>query len=102
MELMGESKATKWLPHNFTTDLPLDNDSAARMLLFSAQSKISLKQYRESKIIKYVKIMASPNSCESCKKLNGNRYKIDEAQELPNPNCTYELGCRCLYSACID
>ena len=84
---------------NLETGLSMDNDSAARMLLFSAEHKQKLKQYSESGFVKYVGILATANSCESCKKLEGKRYKLNEAPILPNPSCTHELGCRCVYLA---
>lgn len=102
MLLWGESTATKWLPTDFETGLSMDNDSAARMLLFNSQNKETLKQYGESGVVQYVEILATPNSCESCKKLQGKRYKVNEAPKLPNPNCTHELGCRCVYLPCVD
>jgi hypothetical protein len=102
MELGGENTASKWLPPNFETGLSIDNDSAARMLLFNSQHKETLKQYGESGAVQYVEILATPNSCESCKKLQGKRYKLSEAPKLPNPNCTHELGCRCVYLPCVD
>ncbi len=102
MELWGENTASKWLPANFETGLSIDNDSAARMLLFNSQHKETLKQYGESGVIQYVEILATPNSCESCKKLQGKRYKLNEAPKLPNPSCTHELGCRCVYLPCVD
>lgn len=104
MELWGENTASKWLPPNFETGLSIDNDSAARMLLFNSQNKETLKQYGESGVAQYVEILAAndPNTCESCKKLQGKRYKLSEAPKLPNPNCTYKLGCRCIYLPCVD
>ena len=92
----------KWLPANFETGLSIDNDTAARMLLFNSQHKQTLKQYSKSKVVQYVEILATPNSCESCKKLEGKRYKSNEVPTLPNPNCTHELGCRCVYLPCAD
>jgi hypothetical protein len=63
MALWGENKASKWLPPNFKTGLSMDNDSAARMLLFNSQHKETLKQYGESKVVQYVEILATPESC---------------------------------------
>lgn len=103
MELWGENTASKWLPPNFETGSSIDNDSAARMLLFNSQHKETLKGYAESGV-QYVEILAAndSNSCESCKKLSGQRFKLGRVPELPNPNCTYKLGCRCVYLPCVD
>ena len=96
LELLGTNSDTKWLPPNFETGLTIDNDSAARMLLFNAMSIIHLKQYKDSGL-KYVEVLGAPNSCPFCKNIVGKRYALNEAPTLPNPSCTHELGCRCVY-----
>lgn len=96
MLLWGENKATRWIPKDFETGLSMDTDVAARMLLFHAQSIATLIQFKEMGI-KYVEVLGTPDSCESCKKIVGKRYKLSEVPKLPNPNCTHELGCRCVY-----
>jgi SAP domain len=101
LELLGTNSATKRLPPNFETGLTIDNDSAARMLLFNAMSIIHLKQYKESSL-KYVEVLGATTSCSFCKNIAGKRYAINEAPTLPNPKCTHELGCRCVYLPCID
>lgn len=101
MLLWGESKATRWIPKDFETGLSMYNDVAARMLLFNAQSIATLKQFRESGV-KYIEVLGTSDSCESCKKMTGKRYKLSEAPTLPNPNCTHEMGCRCVHLACVD
>ena len=101
MELWGENMASKWLPTNFKTGLSINNDSAARMLLFNSENIATLKQYGENGV-KYVEVSAAPDSCESCKKLQGKRYRVDKAPKLPNPNCTHKVGCRCMYLPCVD
>jgi hypothetical protein len=102
MEIWGENTASKWLPASFETGLSINNDNAARMLLFNSRNKETLKQYSESGVVQYVEILATPESCESCKMLESKRYKVSEAPKLPNPNCTHELGCRCVYLPCVD
>ncbi|MHB0987826.1 MAG: hypothetical protein ACYC3P_04060 [Bellilinea sp.] len=59
----------------------------------------SLKNYFEnSDVIKGVQILASSDSCSECKKLTGITYLLSEKiPELPHPNCTHEMGCRCTY-----
>jgi hypothetical protein len=96
MLLWGENRAAKWLPSDFETNIRLDKDTAARMFLFNAQSIASLKQFREMGV-KYVEVSGTPDSCESCKKTSGKRFKLTEAPILPNPDCTHEMGCRCVY-----
>lgn len=96
MFLWGENRATKWIPRDFETGLSMDTDAAARMFLFSAQSIVTLKQYKEMGV-KYVEVLVTPGSCESCKKIAGKTYNLNEAPTLPNPNCTHEMGCRCVH-----
>lgn len=95
MALWGENKAKKWLPVNFETGLPFDNDTTARMFLFHAVHRATLERYH-SEGLEHVEILAAPDSCESCGKLAGT-YKLNEAPELPNPNCTGKMGCRCTF-----
>ena len=102
MELWGTNTAMKWLPDNFETGLSIDNDSAARMFLFQAGHQAQLESYRKDGVSPYVEILATSESCDSCKKLEGKRYKLSNAPELPNPNCTHKMGCRCIYLPCVD
>ena len=103
MELWGINSPEKWLPDNFETGLSLDNDAAARMFLFHAESRANLEGYRDAGATE-VEFSTAQNDtvCDSCNELNGKRYKLDEAPELPNPNCTNEMGCRCVYLPCVD
>jgi hypothetical protein len=96
MLLWGTSKATKWIPADFETDLSMDADVAARMLLFNAQSIVTLKQFKEMGI-ECVDVLGTRDSCESCKEIAGKIYRLSEAPTLPNPNCTHEMGCRCAH-----
>jgi len=98
MLLWGENKATEWIPRDLETGLSMDTAVAARMLLFNAQSIATLKQFKEMGI-KYVEVLGTPDSCESCKKIAGKIYTLSEAPTLPNPNCTHEMGCRCVHLA---
>lgn len=96
MALWGENKAKKWLPDDFETGLSFDSDTTVRMFNFQAVHKGTLEGYRKSGV-EYVEVLTAPDSCESCKKLAGKHYKLDEAPELPNPNCTDKMGCRCCF-----
>ena len=101
MALWGTNMAKKWLPANFETGMSFDNDTAARMFLFPALRRAALEDYRKSGL-QYVQILTTPESCNSCKKLEGKRYILSNVPELPNPNCTDEMGCRCVYAPCVD
>ena len=95
MQLWGEKEANRWLPDNFETGLAFDENVATRMVLYRAQNSIRVKEYFEAGVVKYIEILACPDSCESCKKLAAKRYKLNEVPDLPNEKCTHELGCRC-------
>lgn len=101
MTLWGENKAKQWLPANFETGLSYDCETVVRMFVFQATHKGTLERYRKSGV-DYVEILPAPDSCESCKKLAGKRFKLNEAPELPNPSCTHKMGCRCKYLPCVD
>lgn len=101
MFLWGTSRATKWIPADFETGLPMDTEVAARMFLFNAQNIVTLKQFMEMGI-EYVEVLGTPDSCESCKGIGGKIYRLGEAPTLPNPKCTHEMGCRCVHLASID
>jgi hypothetical protein len=96
MALWGENKAKKWLPDDFETGSPFDFETAVRMLNFQAVHKSTLERYRNEGI-EYVEVLPASDSCEFCRKLAGKHYKLAEAPELPNPNCTNKMGCRCCY-----
>jgi hypothetical protein len=96
MTLWGDNMAKKWLPDDFEAGLPFDTDTIARMFLFYALGRADLEQYRKSGL-EYVEVLPALDSCESCKKLAHRHYRLDEAPELPNPNCTHKMGCRCTY-----
>lgn len=96
MALWGENKAKKWLPDDFETGSPFDFETAVRMLNFQAVHKSTLERYRNEGI-EYVEVLPASDSCEFCRKLAGKHYKLAEAPELPNPNCTDKMGCRCCY-----
>jgi hypothetical protein len=94
MHLWGTNQARSWLPDGFETGLIMDNDTAARMILFYASHQRSIAQYRAAGVRK-VEILATDNSCAACKKLAKKKYKINEVPELPYEKCTSEMGCRC-------
>ena len=65
---------------------------------------LSLKGSEQSEVLWGLEILAI--GCDKCKKLQGNKYTIDEALEkmpIPNPNCTHAFTkkgkpfCRCCY-----
>lgn len=100
MALWGTNRAKKWLPDDFETGLPFDSDTTVRMLQFQAVHKDTLERYHSSGV-KYIEVLPVSDSCESCQKMAG-KHKIAEAPELPNPNCTHKMGCRCCYLSVVE
>jgi len=101
MVLWGETKAKKWLPIDYEVGLLIDLDVAVRMVVFSGTHQSTLERYRNEGV-KYVEVLATPDSCESCKKIAGKHYKLNDAPELPNEYCTHKMGCRCRYLPVIE
>lgn len=71
----------------------------ARMLVFYAQNLRSIEEYKESGVVKKIKILSANDqrTCDSCKKINGGVYSLNNALELPHKDCSCLDGCRCTY-----
>lgn len=76
-----------------------------------AAAKMRLMEYKHSGFVKNVTISSGGGGCESCAKLDGKKFSVDEAlrsMPIPNKNCTFVLHdgrkgfCRCMYLAEID
>ncbi len=76
-----------------------DNETCQALLVGYIQSKNSLDNYRNnSDVIAGVQISSGDDSCPECQKLMGKVYKLSEfIPELPHPECTHKMGCRCCY-----
>lgn len=94
MHLLGVDQAESWLPDNFETGLIMDNNTAARMILFHVSHQRSIAQYRAAGV-RRVEILATDDSCPVCKRLAQRKYRLGEVPELPHEQCTSEMGCRC-------
>lgn len=97
MQLWGTNSAQPWLVEDFETGTHLNKDAAARMLIFYASHLRDMKQYKEAGV-KTVRISGvdDTNICAACRKINRIKYKINNVPELPNPQCTSDIGCRCM------
>lgn len=95
MELWGVSTCEKWIPRDFCTDLAIDNNTAARMLMFFAMHRANIDDYKKSGVVKYIEILSSEDPCDTCKKLSKKKYRLNDTPELPHEHCTHEMGCRC-------
>jgi len=85
-----------WLPENFNWNHRLDVDTACNMLNFYAIHQQQLKDiHRERRNYKGVQITSASDSCSNCKKLANKVFDLDHIPELPHPNCTNKMGCRC-------
>lgn len=102
MTLWGTARCRKWLPEGLETGVRLDNDTAARMILFHATHLQNLQSYRQLGVKKVSVSTAGVNSCPICRNMEGKTFSIDRVPELPHPSCTYELGCRCMVVAEFD
>lgn len=77
--------------------------------ILQQSAKMDLLSYRQSEVVKKVEILTcGENSCESCQRLAGKKFTIEEALEkmpIPNKECTFKLYdenrgfCRCCYIA---
>lgn len=96
MQLWGTNRAAPWLSEDFTTGIHLDADSAARMLVFYASHLRVMEQYKEAGV-RTAEVMAVGDNltCSACHAINGKKYRLEAALELPYANCTCEIGCRC-------
>lgn len=74
-------------------------------------AKMRLVEYKQSGIIKKVKVTTVSDSCAECQKLKNQIFTIDEALEkmpIPIRNCTHQIKdgqpgwCRCIYVAEFD
>jgi len=101
MFLWGTSQAGRWRPGDREgTYGRLDADTAARMLVFYAQTKYELSQLADLSRggLKYqVEVSCASDACPTCMRFVGKRYSLARAPELPHPRCTHEMGCRCMY-----
>lgn len=97
VKLWGSTKERKWLPDDFSMDLPFDNETAIRMYVFYASNKENIALYKKYRVTEYVRVFTGRDACDECKKFEGKRYSINNPPELPHENCTHEMGCRCSY-----
>jgi hypothetical protein len=92
MELWGTNRCTQCLPSGFRINLAMNVDAAARMVLFSAQSRRSTTFYRDSAVVDAVEWLATPESCPACMAMAGRRFTTDAPPELPYEHCTHRMG----------
>jgi hypothetical protein len=92
--LWGTNRATRWLPDGFSGIGAMGADAAARMLIFRADTIFDLRQQQELGVKKW-QIAACNTSCTACRGIAEKKYTLGELPEVPYPECTHEMGCRC-------
>jgi hypothetical protein len=96
MYLWKVNKADEWLPRGFRSGLPVDNESAVRMLVSHAVYQTDLSRYRESHVdVVRISHVGDERVCDACRALASATYPIDRVPELPYEQCTCPIGCRC-------
>lgn len=101
LHLTGESRAKPWLPPDLVGHPRLDIETVVRMLLFHGSNTATLEGLREHGC-KKVEVSGSGDSCPACLPMDGKKFALSKAPELPHPGCTHVMGCRCLYQAVFD
>lgn len=96
MELWGERSPREWLPAGFVGASNLDPETAVRMVLFAGGHRAKLEQYRHAGCSEVEISGCGDGSCPACRKLGGKKYRVSQVPELPHPECTHEMGCRCM------
>jgi hypothetical protein len=95
MHLCGSEECQAWLPPGFETPLRIDNDAAARMILYSAYHRCKAASFLAAGV-ETVGIQARPNPCPACATIAQQAYPLSGVPELPYDGCSHELGCRCI------
>jgi len=89
--------SSKWLPEGFVWNYRLDINTTCNMLGFYAVYQKQLNDFRhmDRRYIKGVQISSADDSCSECRKFKNRVFDLEHVPELPNPNCTNKMGCRC-------
>lgn len=85
-----------------------DSGKDHRDIMALASQMLLRENYKDTDIVKEVEVLATDDSCEACKSLNGKKFLISEAVEkkiLPCRECSYGIDgdkikfgwCRCCY-----
>jgi hypothetical protein len=79
--------------------LPENLETTLGMLISGVRSGLSLEKWRQSGLVRSVKIVGSSDgdSCPACKSAQKRAWPIQNVPELPLPDCTSEWGCNCSY-----
>ena len=96
----------------FQMGLYLHNTGKDSSAVMENSFNIDLNEYKKSDVVKKVEVIATTESCDYCKALNGKIFSISEALEkkiLPCKQCIYKLNknaktgwCRCCYAPFLE
>lgn len=94
--LSNNSILTPLFPPEFATGLNLDNEQTARLLINHAYYCKNLSDHSQSRG-KYVTIRNANDQhvCPACQRLYGKKFTVEKVPELPYPECSSDVGCRC-------
>lgn len=96
LQCLSGRHAPKKLLRDFDSGICLDAETAARMIYFLARHIEDMQKWKQIGV-KHVTHLAATDSCSVCTSLNGRKWRIEQAPELPQAECTHAYGCRCLY-----
>ncbi|MEW6672626.1 MAG: SAP domain-containing protein [Thermodesulfobacteriota bacterium] len=93
--LWGTNEWNKWVPPGFDSGL-ITTDLSVRTIFSYANFKLNMDDYRNLGIKEVeISVVFDQSTCDSCKKLDGRRFKLDQVPTLPHEKCTSKSGCRC-------
>jgi len=97
MYIWGDKSVRSWETENMETGIHLDADVVARMLIFHAHNLNEIEEARSLAGFKTVEVLDArdENVCPACREISGKKYKIEKVPEVPYPECTSDMGCRC-------
>jgi SAP domain len=101
LQCLSGRHAPKDLLRDVETGIRLDAETAARMIYFLARHTEDIQKWKQLGVT-YVTHLATSDSCSVCSKLNGRKWIIDQAPELPHTQCMHDYGCRCLYQPVLN
>jgi len=87
----------RWLPENFTWSYKFDLEKCCQMMNQYSFIQFKIERIKSMRdLFDKVQIRCSDDVCNNCKKNKNKIFNIEDMPELPNPDCTHELGCRCM------
>lgn len=91
--LWREEPSLKWLPQDFSTKYE-DGDVTATLLAKYAEIQRQIGDAEKSDKLEISFDPYDVDSCELCRKFDGQILTLEEIPELPDVNCTSRKGCQ--------